>query len=264
VSRWRSKGNEERWVPLGVLPFLLLLALWDVAVLSGWAPESHIPRPWKVVGTLFEQLVVPFAGNTLPVDAATSLGRWAMGFALGVLVAVPLGLVMAWVPTIDYMVSPVFEVLRFIPPLAWVPFAILWFGVGPQASAFVIVTGVLPPILVNTYVGARAVPRAFVDAARTLGTPAHRMLFEVLVPAALPVIVAGIRIGAGLGWMSLIGSELIAVRSGLGYKIVIGMQTFRPEYVISGMVAIGFLGFAIDLATRVLERRVLLRLGEAG
>jgi ABC-type nitrate/sulfonate/bicarbonate transport system permease component len=253
----------SRRLPLGALPFLALLAVWDLAVLSGWAPESHIPRPWKVIGTLVEQMVVPFAGNTLPVDAATSLGRWAMGFGIGALIAVPLGLAMAWARPVDYLVSPVFEVLRFIPPLAWVPFAILWLGVGAQASAFVIVTGVLPPILINTYVGARGVPRAFVDAARTLATPAHRMFLEVLMPAALPVIVGGIRIGAGLGWMSLIGSELIAVRSGLGYKIVIGMQTFRPEFVISGMVAIGLIGFAIDLITRQLERRILLRLGSA-
>jgi ABC-type nitrate/sulfonate/bicarbonate transport system permease component len=253
----------SRRLPLGVLPFLLLLAVWDLAVLTGWAPESHIPRPWKVITTFGEQLVVPFAGNTLPVDAATSLGRWAMGFALGVLIGVPLGLMMAWVRAVDYVVSPVFEVLRFIPPLAWVPFAILWFGVGAEASAFVIVTGVLPPVLINTYVGARGVPRAFVDAARTLATPVHRMFLEVLVPAALPVIVGGIRIGAGLGWMSLIGSELIAVRSGLGYKIVIGMQAFRPEFVISGMLAIGLIGFAIDFVTRRLERRVLVRLGQA-
>ena len=251
----------RRALPVGVLPFAILIAVWDLAVLTGWAPESHIPRPWKVLTTFFEQLVVPFAGNTLPVDAATSLGRWALGFTLAALIAVPLGLVMAWVRPIDYVVSPLFEVLRFIPPLAWVPFAILWFGIGVEASAFIIVTGVLPPILINTYVGARAVPRAFIDAARTLATPAHRMFLEVLLPAALPVIVGGIRIGAGLGWMSLIGSELIAVRSGLGYKIVIGMQAFRPEFVISGMVAIGLIGFAIDAITRRVERRVVLRLG---
>lgn len=171
----------SRRLPLGVLPFLALFAVWDVAVLTGWVPESHIPRPWKVIATLCEQLVVPFAGNTLPLDAATSLGRWALGFLVGALIAVPAGLVMAWVRPIDYVVSPVFEVLRFIPPLAWVPFAILWFGIGAEASAFVIVTGVLPPILINTYVGARSVPRAFVDAARTLATPAHRMLLEVLL-----------------------------------------------------------------------------------
>jgi ABC-type nitrate/sulfonate/bicarbonate transport system permease component len=253
----------SRRVPWGVLPFAALIGVWDVAVLTGWAPASHIPRPWTVIATFFEQLVVPFAGHTLPVDAATSLGRWAMGFGIGVLVAVPLGLIMAWVRPIDYVVSPVFEVLRFIPPLAWVPFAILWFGIGAEASAFVIVTGVLPPVLINTYMGARNVPRAFVDAARTLATPTHRMFLEVLMPAALPVIVGGVRIGAGLGWMSLIGAELIAVRSGLGYKIVIGMQTFRPEFVISGMVAIGLIGFAIDLVTRRIERRVLLRLGGA-
>ncbi len=251
-----------RALPLGVVPFLALFVLWDLAVVTGWAPESHIPRPWKVISTFFEQLVVPFAGNTLLVDAATSLGRWAGGFAIGAVIAIPLGLVMAWVRPVDYVVSPVFEVLRFIPPLAWVPFAILWFGIGAPASAFVIVTGVLPPILINTYFGARAVPRAFIDAARTLATPAHRMFLEVLMPAALPVIVGGIRLGAGLGWMSLIGSELIAVRSGLGYKIVIGMQTFRPEYVISGMVAIGLIGFAIDVTTRRLEHRMLLRLGQ--
>jgi len=252
---------SRRRVPLGVLPFAALIIAWELAVATGLVPESHIPRPWTVVATFFEQLVVPFAGNTLLVDAATSLGRWALGFAIAAVIAVPLGLVMAWVRPVDYVVSPVFEVLRFIPPLAWVPFAILWFGIGVQASSFIIVTGVLPPILINTYVGARAVPRAFIDAARTLGTPAHRMFLEVLLPAALPVVVGGIRIGAGLGWMSLIGSELIAVRSGLGYKIVIGMQAFRPEYVISGMAAIGLIGFAIDVATRRLERRVVLRLG---
>ncbi len=257
-----SRAPALRRLPLGVLPFLLLIVVWDLAVVTGWAPESHIPRPWKVLTTFFEQLVVPFAGNTLPLDAATSLGRWALGFALGALIAVPLGLVMAWVRPLDYVVTPIFEVLRFIPPLAWVPFAILWFGIGAEASAFVIVTGVLPPILINTYFGARGVPRAFVDAARTLATPAHRMFLEVLMPAALPVIVGGIRIGAGLGWMSLIGSELIAVRSGLGYKIVIGMQAFRPEFVISGMVAIGLIGFIIDVTTRRVERRMLARLGQ--
>ena len=247
--------------PWGTLPFAALLALWEFAALTGWAPASLVPGPGTVIATLLEQLVVPFAGNTLPVDAATSLGRWAMGFSVGILIAVPLGLVMAWVRPVDYVVSPLFEVLRFVPPLAWVPFAILWFGVGVEASAFVIVTGVLPPVLINTYVGARSVPRAFVDAARTLATPTHRLITEVLVPAALPVIVGGVRIGAGLGWMSLIGAELIAVRSGLGYKIVIGMQTFRPEYVISGMVAIGLIGFAIDVVARRVERRVVQRLG---
>src|SRR5262245_55988500 len=252
-----------RAAPLGVLPFLVLLVLWDLAVITGWAPESHIPRPWKVISTFLEQIVVPFAGNTLLVDAGTSLARWAGGFVIGALIAVPLGLVLAWVRPVDYVVAPIFEVLRFIPPLAWVPFAILWFGIGAQASAFVIVTGVLPPILINTYFGARGVPRAFVDAARTLATPAHRMFLEVLMPAALPVIIGGIRLGAGLGWMSLIGSELIAVRSGLGYKIVLGMQTFRPEFVISGMLAIGLIGFAIDVTTRRLEQRMRLRLGQA-
>ena len=251
----------DRRALLGVLPFAVLVVLWEVAVVAGWAPESHIPRPLKVATTFVEQLVVPFAGNTLPADALTSLGRWALGFGIAVLIAVPLGLVMAWVRPIDAAVSPIFEVLRFIPPLAWVPFAILWFGIGVGASAFVIVTGALPPVLINTYVGARDVPRAFVDAARTLATPAHRMVLEVLLPAALPVIVGGLRIGAGLGWMSLIGSELIAVRAGLGYKIVLGMQTFRPELVISGMAAIGLIGFAIDVATRRLEQRVLVRLG---
>lgn len=253
----------RRLVPLGVVPFAVLIVVWELAVVTGWAPETHIPRPWTVVTTLVEQMTVPFAGNTLPLDAATSLSRWAFGFALGIAIAVPLGLTMAWVRPIDYVVTPVFEVLRFVPPLAWVPFAILWFGIGVEASAFVIVTGVLPPVLINTYFGARGVPAAFVDAARTLGTPTWRMFLEVLIPAALPVIIGGIRIGAGLGWMSLIGSELIAVRSGLGYKIVIGMQTFRPEFVISGMVAIGLIGFAIDVTTRRIERRIVTRLGGA-
>jgi ABC-type nitrate/sulfonate/bicarbonate transport system permease component len=203
----------------------------------------------------------PFVGHTLQQHLASSFGRFAMGFALAVAIGVPLGLAMGWFRWLDGVVSPLFDGLRFVAPIAWVPFAALWFGTGIGGPVLVIFAGAFPPCVINAYRGAKYVDRRLVEAAQTLGASNWLILSEVLLPASVPSLVAGVRVSAGLGWQSLIGAELIVASSGIGYLIVKGQSNISTAIVMSGMIAIGIVGFAIDAALRQLEAWIHRRRG---
>ena len=185
------------------------------------------------------------------------------GFLLAVAVGVPLGLLMGWFRLLDDIVTPVFDALRFIAPIAWVPFAALWFGTGIGGPIMIIFAGAFPPCLINAYRGARFVDPRLLEAAAMLGTPAYRVIMEVMLPAALPSIVAGLRIGAGLGWQSLVGAELIVASTGVGYMMVQAQGAVSTATVMVGMVAIGLFGVVLDRALRQIEARIRRNLGLA-
>jgi NitT/TauT family transport system permease protein len=155
-----------------------------------------------------------------------------------------------------YAISPFFDSLRFVAPLAWVPFAALWFGTGFGGPILVIFSGAFAPCVINSFRGARLVDERLIEAARTLGASHLRLLAQVLLPGALPSIIAGLRISAGLAWQSLIGAELIVVSSGVGYLIVQGQGDVATSVVIAGMVTIGFVGIVIDTSLLMLHRRI--------
>src|SRR5205823_11999706 len=144
---------------------------------------------------------------------------------------------------------------RFVAPIAWVPFAALWFGTGIGGPVLIIFSGALPCVI-NAYRGAKYVEPRYIEAARTLGVGNVRMVTEVLLPASVPSIVAGLRISAGLGWQSLIGAELIVASSGIGYLMVKGQSNISTAIVMSGMIAIGIVGVAIDVLLRTLQARI--------
>jgi ABC-type nitrate/sulfonate/bicarbonate transport system permease component len=158
-------------------------------------------------------------------------------------------------------VSPLFDALRFVAPIAWVPFAALWFGTGIGGPVLVIFTGAFPPCVINAYRGARYVDPLHIEAAQTLGANHWQIITEVLLPASVPSIVAGLRVSAGLAWQSLIGAELIVASSGIGYLLVKGQASISTSIVMSGMIAIGIVGFAIDLSLQQLEARIHRRRG---
>ena len=207
--------------------------------------------------------IEPFAGHTLPQHLAASLGRFAMGFGLAALVGVPLGLAMGRWRLLDDIVTPVFEMLRFVAPLAWVPFAALWFGTGIGGPVMVIFAGALPPCLINAYRGAKLVEPRIVEAAQVLGASGLRIMAEVLLPGSLPSIVAGLRVSAGLAWQSLIGAELIVASAGIGYVMVQAQSNLAPSIVMAGMLAVGVVGLALDVALRRAEALVKARWGQA-
>lgn len=251
----RALGGRKATLTLvGTVAFF---AVWYLVALMQLAPPKFFPMPHEVVKKLFELTQEPFAGFTLQQHMASSLQRYSWGFGLAAAIGVPLGLMMGWFRWLDDIITPLFDGLRFIAPVAWVPFAALWFGTGAGGPTLIIFAGAFPPCLINAYRGARGVEIRYLEAASMLGVGNFKTITEVLFPAAVPSIIAGLRIGAGLGWMSLVGAELIAASSGMGYLIVKGQSAIATDIVMAGMIAIGMVGVVIDLALRRLETFLL-------
>jgi taurine transport system permease protein len=206
----------------------------------------------------------PYAGSTLQQHLLASLDKFAVSYALSVAIGVPLGLLMGRFQILDWVVTPVFEVFRYIPPIAWVPFSLLWFGTGFLAPTLVIFAATFAPCLLNAYRGVRLIDRTLLEVAQGLGAGRLRTMTEVLLPGALPHIVAGLRVSAGFGWQSLIGAELIVGSTGLGYMIVQGESNVAPSVVLAGMITIGLVGALIDYVLRKVEDRIRRNWGPSG
>ncbi|MBU6224183.1 MAG: ABC transporter permease [Burkholderiales bacterium] len=249
--------SNGQFLSLTVMGALGFLAFWYLARFVNLTPPQFLPMPHEVVAKFLALFHQPFAGSTLDEHMLASLRRFAMGFGLAAVIGVPLGLAMGWFRWLDDVVTPLFDALRFIAPVAWVPFAALWFGTGAGGPALIIFAGAFPPCLINAYRGARNVDVLYLEAASVLGVNSFRMITDVLFPAAVPSIIAGLRIGAGLGWMSLVGAELIAASSGMGNLIVRAQSAIATDTVMAGMIAIGIVGVVIDVLLRRLERLLL-------
>ena len=258
AARGMRRGE---WLALGAAGLAVFFGIWSLASIAGLAPEAFLPPPWKVARKFVELTHEPFVGYTLQQHLLSSFYRFFLGFGLAVAIGVPLGLALGWFRWLDLVVSPMFDALRFVAPIAWVPFAALWFGTGIGGPVLVIFTGAFPPCVINTYRGARYVEPHLIEAAQTLGARHWQIIMEVLLPASVPSIVAGLRVSAGLAWQSLVGAELIVASSGIGYLLVKGQASISTSIVMSGMIAIGLVGFVIDALLQRLEARIHRRRG---
>lgn len=255
IAGYRKLPRTEASIlnAVGLIGFFIV---WQVISMLGIVPTQFLPSPIQVFAKLIHLTYEPFAGFTIQQHILSSLGRFGLGFGLAVVIGVPLGLMMGWFGWLDDVISPLFEAIRFVAPIAWVPFAALWFGTGISGPTLIIFTGAFPPCLINSYRGAKFVDLKYIEAAKMLGISNFRMITEVLLPASLPSITAGLRIAAGLGWMSLVGAELIVASSGSGYMMVKGQSSINTPIVMSGMIAIGFVGFCIDLLLSSVQNRI--------
>jgi NitT/TauT family transport system permease protein len=236
---------------------VLFFGGWQLAVTAGLVSEFVLPSPIGVLDRAWTMAFErPFAGAFLHEHALSSVLRFLGGFGLAALIGVPLGLMMGRFRLLEDIVTPLFESYRYVAPLAWVPFAALWFGTGIGGAIMVIFTGAFAPCVINAYRGARLVDTHLIEAAQTHGAGELRIAREVLLPGALPSIVAGLRIAAGLGWQSLIGAELIVVSSGIGYVMIQGQSNLSPETVMTAMLVIGVVGLLIDVILRGVESAV--------
>jgi len=232
----------------------VFLGVWQFAstTLLDDTTRVLLPPPTAVAAAAWELTV----NGQLLHHLADSLRREFVAF-LWALVAVPLGVAMGWWKLVNDQLDPLIEMLRPIPPLAWIPLSILWFGVGDTQNQFIIFLGIFFPILLNTIAGVRGVEPNLVRAARCLGGGEGAVLRRVVVLAALPQIVTGIRVGLGVGWMALVAAELVGANSGLGFLINDARTLLRTDIVIVGMIAIGLVGLALDLLIREISRRAL-------
>lgn len=255
-------GRAEFWA-LTLGGFALFFGTWTLTAWSGLLPANLLPSPRVVGETLARLWQQPFAGHVYAEHLGASVGRFLLGWALAVGIGIPLGLLMGWYRLLDEIVTPLFDSIRFVAPLAWVPLAALWFGTGIGGPLLIIFVGSFAPCVISAYRGARLMEPRLVEAAQTMGASGWRMLQHVLVPGAMPSIVSGLRVSAGLGWQSLVGSELIVVGAGLGYLMVQGQGNLATNIVIAGMIGIGVVGFAIDVALRGGEAWLKRRWGQA-
>lgn len=255
--------------PLGVRLFWILSALPNFALLiflvlawqfasKVWLPsiDPHMavlmPAPSSIATTAAGMI----ASGELWYHLLASLKREAVAFLLSAS-AIPLGIAMGWWRMVYNQVSPIMEILRPIPPLAWIPLSILWFGLGDEQNEFIIFLGMFFPILVNTIIGVKNIEPNLVRAARSLGAPEYKVLTRVVFKGALPQIITGVRIGLGVGWMALVAAELVGANSGLGFLINDARSMLRTDIIVVGMLAIGLIGLLIDSAIRILSRRLL-------
>jgi ABC-type nitrate/sulfonate/bicarbonate transport system permease component len=234
----------------------VILGAWVLSSLIGTLRPSIIPPPWDIANAIYTLAVSGFAGHTLQTHIITSLGRFAAGFSLAAIIGIPLGLIMGWCAPARYVVTPFFEVFRFIAPLAWLPFAALWFGTGIGGPILIVFSGAFAPCVINTFHGTRLIDPVMIEASRTLGATSWRLMVDILIPGAFPSILAGLRVSAALAWQSLIGAELIAATSGVGYLIVQGQGSFETSIVLAGMISIGIVGVIIDALLRLASDRV--------
>jgi NitT/TauT family transport system permease protein len=261
TTRWAATPSSGELGFLSLLGAVIFFGGWQLIAMSGLVSQYVLPSPLAVLAQIYQLEAEPFAGFLLHQHLLSSLERFLLGFLLAAALGIPLGLIMGRYRLLDEIVTPLFEAYRYVAPLAWVPFAALWFGTGIGGPVMVIFTGAFAPCVINAYRGAQFVERYLIEAAQTLGASNLRIMREVLLPGALPSIVAGLRVSAGLGWQSLIGAELIVVSSGLGYVMVQGQSNLAPDIVMSAMLVIGVVGLCIDVALRAAERWLSRRWG---
>jgi len=238
-------------VKKALLPLLVIAALIATWWLSVAALHSVIfPSPWGVVTGTLELL----RDGSLWRHIGASLLRVGAGFGLAVCVAVPLGLWMGWVRGAYQTLNPLFQILRPISPIAWIPIAILWFGVGDASPIYLIFISSVFPMIVQTTAGVHAIEKRYLRVAENFRVSRHTLFYKVVIPAVMPQVIVGMRIGLGVAWLVVVAAEMIALHSGLGYMIMDSRNAGnRYDLVIAGMIIIGLIGLTLDTVMRILE-----------
>jgi len=261
-------------IAVGLVVPVVAIAIWQWVAVQGWVNENILPSPLQVWRKWVAYLLPlqEFAlyrenggggwlswalSGELIHDSLGSLYRVVVGFAVGAGLALPLGLAMGASRIVYAWMNPLVQLLRPIPPIAYIPLSILWFGLGNPPAIFLIALGAFFPVLMNTIAGVRQVDGIYLRAARNLGASGPTMFLRVILPAAVPYILTGMRIGIGTAFIVVIVSEMIAVNNGLGFRILEAREYFWSDKIIAGMVTIGILGLAIDAGMNKLNNYLL-------
>lgn len=239
---------------LGSAGIAIVLTAWWVVSALGWVSPFILP-PLAAVIEAAQRLSGGYLGSTLGGHLLASLSVVLTGFLAAVLVGVPLGVSMAWLRSLDIIFGPLIGLLRPIPPPAWIPLAILWFGIGLPGKTFVVFVSAVTPCLINSYVAVKQVPPGLISAARTLGASQMDLLLRVAIPSGLPVIANGMRIALGTAWATVVAAELVVATAGFGFVIMSGYRNFEADIMAAGIVAVALTGFVMDLLFQRMERR---------
>ena len=254
----------------GTIVPVVLLIVWEALTRSGFINPQILPAPsqvllkWIAYLNPLEQYdpantsyLAWFFSGELPHDALASIIRVVGGFGIGAGLAMPLGLLMGGSARFYQLMNPLVQLLRPIPPIAYIPLAILWFGLGNPPAFFLISLGAFFPVLMNTISGVRTVDVIYIRAARNLGASGATLFLRIILPAATPHILIGLRVGIGVAFIVVIVAEMIAVNNGLGFRILEAREFMWSDKIIAGMITIGLLGLAIDTGMDRINRYLL-------
>ena len=261
----RSFGAMRRRTPLvptkhrniqigiSVLSVIVGLALWWCSVAFGFVNPILLPSPRDVLQAILEMS----EDGSLFVHIGVSLGRALGGFLIAAVVGIPLGILVGRSAGIAAAIDPWIELLRPVPPIAFLPLVVLWFGIGELSKLVIVCYGALFPILINTIHGVRSVENGLVRAARALGANKRQIFYLVVLPAATPSILTGLRLGAGMAIFVLVAAELLGSSSGLGWLITDSREHFFTDRIMVGIIALGLVGYCINRGLIALEKRLL-------
>lgn len=242
---------------LSILSIAVTLVVWQLfTAILNLVPPHLLPSPGRILLGFFRTMSIPFAGNTFMGHLLTSLYLVVSAFLVAVMSGVTLGIFMGWSETVDRVVYPIFQLIRPIPPLAWIPLAIVWFGIGATSKIFVIWLSAFVPSLINSYIGIKMTDRTLIEAAKVYGARDKDLLWHVAIPSGLPLMLTGIRLSLGNAWMTIVAAELIAATAGLGYMMQIARRTLEPSIIALGMLTIGILGTLMTRGLIVLEKKL--------
>lgn len=235
----------------------IAVAIWQFIAVFIVNNSFILPSFTETITSLYDLIV----RMEIFTDLLISLYHFAIGMFFAIIFGIPIGMAMGWFKKIDNLMEPLIELLRPVPPLAWIPFAIVWFGLTHQSAGFIIFIGAFFPILTNTYSGFSSVPKTLVEAAKVLGCTKNKdLLKSVGLPSSFPDIAVGLRVAMGIGWMCLVAAELFGVsKEGLGYKIWWYYYLHRMDNVLSYMIALGLIGLGINWVFRYVVEKKLLR-----
>lgn len=258
VVKRQKKRNSFQLAMLSVIGILGFLLLWQAAVLAGVLPSRYVPAPTEVIALFATKLVDPNPdGTVLGVHIMASLQVALTGFLLAIVIGIPLGLFMGWFRGFDKFMRPIFEILRPIPPVSWIPLTIIWMGIGLQAKAFIVFFSAFVPCVINAYTGIKQSSPVLINVAKTCGASNFTVFRKIGIPSAMTMTFAGIRVALGNAWATLVAAEMLAANAGLGYMILQGRQFARADIIILGIVVIGVIGVIFTSVLGLLEKKVL-------
>ena len=254
----KIKRENVKYALLSILGIFIFLLIWQLAVEFGLVNETRLPKPTTILQTLGYKIYNQAPdGNTLGINILASLQVALTGFLTAMVIGIPLGLFMGWWEYADRFIRPIFELVRPVPPIAWIPLVVVWMGIGLKAKAMIIFFTAFVPCVINSYTGIKLTNKTLINVSRTFGASNVEIFWKVGIPSALPMVFAGIRVALGNSWSTLVAAEMLAASAGLGYMIQIGRTIARPDIVIAGMVTIGAIGAVFSGILSYVEQHAL-------
>lgn len=252
------RKQKIKYLSISVAVVLLVLLVWQLVVQMGLVSTRFFDSPSGVVETILRKVTSkkPDGGYLYQHIWASAKVVW-LGFLLAAVIGIPLGLFMGWYRLCDRVIRPLFELVRPIPSLAWIPIVILFLGIGVEARSVIIFTGCFVATVLNTYTGIRSTNQTLINVAKTCGASNFQTFVKIGIPSAMPMIFAGLKTSMGSAWGTIVAAEMLASSNGLGYMIQMGRSFGEVSLIMAGIIVIGILGFISSGFVSLVEGVVL-------